>query len=197
MRLDRAGVSPREETTEFNSVNHPIVVGLRDQRSPSSSRSVAGLSVHPDCGLRYPRITRCQRRRCSCEGVPCRPTSGPNSVTEWGSRPPLSATIRPWTLISTLSTRPCCIAACRPRETRPAESSAPSEHAEPDTSLAGLLRRQKGIDVVLNFRQDAGSPDWREWQFAGVDDLLSFSHTFVNLLCATLRSFLHVLLRRA
>jgi len=47
VRLDRLGVSPREDATEFDSVNQPVVAGLRDPRSLSSSRGVAGFLCTP------------------------------------------------------------------------------------------------------------------------------------------------------
>ncbi len=80
VRLDRLGVSPREETTEFNSVNHPIVAGLRDQRSPSSSRSVAGFLCPPVACFAILRITRCKRGGARVTEYRCRPSGGPTRL---------------------------------------------------------------------------------------------------------------------
>ena len=87
VRLDRLGVSPREETTEFDSVNHPIVAGLRDQRSPSSPRGVACSLCPPVAYFAILRITRCKRGGARVKEYRCRPTSGPNAVTERAWRP--------------------------------------------------------------------------------------------------------------
>ncbi len=87
VRLDRAVVSPREETTEFDSVNHSIVAGLRDQRSPSNPRGVACSLCPPVAYFAILRITRCRRGGARLNEYLCRPTSGPNAVTEWAWRP--------------------------------------------------------------------------------------------------------------
>src|SRR5208337_4712724 len=87
VRLDRLGVSPREETTEFNSVNHPILAGLRDQRSRSSPRGVACSLCPPVAYFAILRITRCKRDGARVKEYLCRPTSGPNAVIERAWRP--------------------------------------------------------------------------------------------------------------
>jgi hypothetical protein len=104
VRLDRLGVSPREETTEFDSVNHPVFTGLRDQRSRSSPRGVACSLCPPGSVLRYPSDHALQARRCSCEGVPVPPDRRPQRGYRTGVATPLSATTSLCILFSRLET---------------------------------------------------------------------------------------------
>lgn len=72
---------------EFGSVNHSIVAGLRDQRSPSSPRGVACSLCPPVAYFAILRITRCERDGARVKEYLYRPTSGPNAVTERVWRP--------------------------------------------------------------------------------------------------------------